>query len=133
MERAINLGKKMYNHSFVRYLVIGGSTFGIDFFLLVFLHAALGVRVLVAASISYWTSIVFNFLMNRFWTFDSKDSPLHRHMTFYGLLLAVNYGFTVGFIGLLTHVGVHYTIAKVIAVAIQMIWTYLAYKKVVFR
>lgn len=133
MEKAINLSKKLYAHSFVRYVVIGGSTFALDFGLLVFLHSALGVNVLVAATISYWSSIAFNFYANRHWSFGVKDSPIGRHLVAYGVLLGINYLFTVGFIGVATHFGMHYTIAKILSVGIQISWTYFAYKKFVFR
>lgn len=124
----------LYNHHFVRYLFVGGSTFAIDFFLLVLLHGILGLNVLVSATISYWTSIVYNFLMNRFWTFQAtENSQLTRHVLLYGTLLGCNYLFTIGFIGITGHFGLHYTIAKILSVAIQMSWTYIIYRKVIFK
>lgn len=123
----------MYAHSFVRYLAVGGTTFAIDFFLLVFLHGVLGVNVLIAATISYWVSIAYNFLVNRFWTFSATEkSGLARHLVLYLLLLGFNYLFTIAFLAVTGHLGMHYTIAKVLAVAIQMTWTYVTYKKVIF-
>jgi putative flippase GtrA len=133
MEQAINLSKKLYTHSFVRYVIIGGSTFAMDFGLLVLLHGLLDVNLLLATTISYWTSIVFNFYANRHWSFGAKGSPIARHLVAYGTLLAVNYLFTIGFIAVATHYGMHYTIAKVLSVGIQTSWTYFAYKRIVFR
>ncbi len=105
----------------------------IDFVLLIVLHGALGMNVLVAATISYWTSIVFNFLSNRFWTFGATETHIIRHIAAYGVLLGLNYLFTIAFIGVATHMGLYYTYAKILAVAIQMTWTYVAYKKIIFR
>jgi putative flippase GtrA len=133
MENIKQFLKKIYSHSFVRYLIIGGSTFAIDFLLLVLLHGVIGTNVLVAATISYWTSIVFNFLANRFWTFGSTDTHVIKHIAYYGVLLVLNYMFTIAFIGIATDHGMHYTYAKVLAVAIQMTWTYILYKKVIFK
>jgi putative flippase GtrA len=127
------IANKLYRHSFVRYVVIGGTSFVIDFLLLVALHGSVGMNVLVAASISYWTSIIFNFLANRFWTFEATEQSIMKHVAAYLLLLAANYLFTIAIIALGQQLGIHYTIAKVIAVIIQMAWTYLVYKKVIFK
>ena len=133
MENIKRFSRKVYEHSFVRYVVIGGSTFSIDFFLLVFLHGILNVNLIIAATISYWTSIAFNFTANRFWTFGATDTNIIKHMAAYGTLLGFNYLFTIGFISVATHYGLKYTVAKVLAVAIQILWTYVIYKKVVFK
>ncbi|HSX32124.1 MAG TPA: GtrA family protein [Candidatus Saccharimonadales bacterium] len=133
MEKVKQVGGFLYRHSFVRYVLIGGTTFAIDFFLLVLLHGVLNVNVIVAATISYWTSIAFNFVANRFWTFGATETHIAKHAASYGMLLGFNYLFTIGFIAGATHLGMHYTIAKVISVAIQMAWTYLAYKKLIFK
>jgi len=133
MEKAKQISRKVYEHSFVRYVAIGGTTFVIDFSLLVFLHSFMHAPLLVAATISYWSSIAFNFLANRFWTFGATETHIAKHAVAYGVLLGANYLFTIGFIAGATHLGVAYTIAKVMAVAVQIPWTYVAYKKVIFR
>lgn len=131
IEKHRELAIFLYRHSLVRYLLVGGTTFSIDFSVLVLLHGVLNINVIVAASMSYWLSIAFNFVMNRYWTFSSKELiNLHKHLLLYGLLLGFNYIFTVVFISLTTDVGLHYTLAKIIAVPIQMSWTYFAYKKI---
>ncbi len=133
MEKAKHISRKLYEHSLVRYVVIGGTTFALDFFLLVFLHAALNVPVLIAATISYWTSIAFNFIANRVWTFGATETHIAKHALSYGILLGCNYLFTIAFIAGATHLGMHYTVAKIISVIVQTSWTYVIYKKVIFR
>lgn len=134
MQPMSNLFNYFFKHQFVRYLFIGGSTFVIDFGLLVILHDILNFNVLVAASISYWTSIIFNFTINRYWTFNSTEKgELKKHIVEYSILLAFNYAFTIGFIAAATGLGLHYTIAKVLAVGLQISWTYYIYKNVIFK
>lgn len=133
MEKAKQISKSLYYHPFVRYVAIGGTTFALDFFLLVLLHGVLGINLLVATTVAYWTSIAFNFLANRFWTFGATETHIIKHVMTYGLLLGFNYLFTVAFLAVATNLGMHYTIAKVVAVAIQMTWTYVIYKRFVFR
>jgi putative flippase GtrA len=122
----------LYNHHFVRYLFVGGSTFVIDLGLLIFLKEKLHLRLVVATSISYWTSITYNFCLNRWWTFSaSENTSLKRHLVSYALLLGFNYVFTVVFVSTFSHF-MNYSLAKVISVAIQMTWTYYIYKKYIF-
>ena len=122
----------LYRHHFVRYLLVGGTTFIIDFGILIGLHGGLKVGIAAATSVAYWVSIIYNFILNRYWTFDAREKEsLQRHITTYFLLLIVNYFFAVTFVSFASD-HISYVLAKAIAVAFQMIWTYPIYKKVIF-
>lgn len=125
-------GLLLYKHHFVRYVFVGGTTFAIDLGLLLLLHDHLNVNVALATTISYWVAIVYNFILNRYWTFSlSEKNNLHKHLAAYLVLLAFNYIFTVIFVSVVsnyTQVG----IAKVLAVIIQIPWTYPIYKRYIF-
>lgn len=117
--------------NFFKYLFVGGSTFVLDLGLLILLKEVGHLHVITAASISYWTSIGYNFMLNRQWTFDTTRS-LRRHAFAYGLLLVMNYVVTVSIISGLGQLHVQYALAKVLAVALSATWTYVIYKKVIF-
>ncbi len=122
----------LYQHHLVRYLVVGGSTFAIDLGLLVFLHGAEGVWLPLATAIAYCVSIVYNFCLNRWWTFSaSEKKSLHQHIAPYVILLGCNLVFTVIFVSTASHF-INYALAKAISVAIQTTWTYFCYKHFVF-
>src|SRR5260221_2613597 len=88
-----------YRHHFVRYLFVGGSTFVLDFTILAGLHSGLGVGLAVATTVAYWVSIAYNFIFNRYWTFDAREkNSLRRHIALYLVLLCINYVFVVIFI-----------------------------------
>jgi putative flippase GtrA len=126
------LSVALYRHHFVRYLVVGGSTFILDFAILYTLHGVLNLNLAGSTSVAYWISIMYNFVLNRYWTFDSREKEsLKRHITIYFGLLVANYLFTVTFVSI---VGEHinYVYAKALAVIIQMTWTYYVYKKFIF-
>lgn len=122
----------LYRHHFVRYLIVGGTTFVIDFGTLILLHGKLGFGIAASTSVAYWLSIAYNFILNRYWTFDvwEKDS-LQRHLTTYLFLLIINYFFVVTFVSFASD-HINYLYAKAIAVIIQMIWTYPVYKYFIF-
>jgi putative flippase GtrA len=122
----------LYNHHFVRYLAVGGTTFIIDFGILYVLHGIFKLNLAASTSVSYWVSISYNFVLNRYWTFDvAEKENLKHHLTTYFVLLVFNYLFTVTFV---SFVGAHinYVIAKALAVGISMIWTYYVYKNYIF-
>lgn len=123
----------LYRHrkSMTKYVLVGGSTFVLDLGLLILLREVFHVQVLLAATAAYWTSIVYNFLMNRTWTFETS-AGIKRHAWAYGLLLLTNYLVTIGIIAVLGHFGLNYAIAKVLAVGFSISWTYIAYKKFIF-
>ena len=132
MDRTKNIVNIIYKHHFARYLIVGGSTFILDFSLLISLHGYIRLGLALATTLAYWVSIIYNFCLNRWWSFSvAEKASLHRHLIPYSILLGFNYLFTVIFIGLASHF-IYYGLAKVFAVAIQMSWTYFIYKSVIF-
>jgi putative flippase GtrA len=132
MDKVRKTARYFYKHRFIRYLFVGGTTFVIDFALLFFLHDTLSTTITFATSAAYWISIVYNFLINRHWTFDANEKAnLKRHITTYFILLVGNYFFSVIFIAIASSF-MYFMLAKVLAVAIQMTWTYYLYKNYIF-
>lgn len=132
MEKVRETTRFLYKHHFVRYLVVGGSTFVLDFGLLYMLHGKLGFGIAGSTSVAYWVSIIYNFILNRYWTFDAREKEsLQRHITTYFILLVCNYFFAVTFVSLASD-HINYIYAKAIAVLIQMAWTYPVYKYLIF-
>ncbi len=132
-EKPTKLIKFLYSHNLIRYLYVGGTTFVIDIGLLIFLHGKLKINLAVATSVSYWVSIIYNFILNRWWTFNAKDNnKLRKHLAAYSALLAINYLFTIIFVSFVSHF-VNYAYAKIMAVILQTAWTYRIYKNIIFK
>lgn len=132
MEKIRTTASFLYRHHFVRYLIVGGTTFVIDFGTLAILHGKFGFGIAASTSVAYWLSVTYNFILNRYWTFDVwEKQSLQHHITAYLLLLIINYLFAVTFVSFASD-HINYLYAKAIAVIIQMIWTYPVYKKYIF-
>jgi putative flippase GtrA len=130
--KAVGTAVAASRHSAVRYLFVGGSTFVIDVGLLILLREKFHFSLTAANTISYWTAIIYNFVLNRWWSFSAAEkNSLRRHASTYLILLIFNYLFSSVFISVVGHV-MHAGIAKALAVLIQMSWTYLVYKRVIF-
>lgn len=114
-------------------MFVGGTTFMIQLVLLFILHGKEDIKLPIATSIAYWASIVYNFCMNRWWTFSATENKnLHKHLVAYGSLLLFNYLFTVIFIHFASR-GINYAFANALAVPFQMLWNYYMYKNVIFK
>jgi putative flippase GtrA len=132
MKKVVSFISFLYRHKLIRYLLVGGTTFIIDFGLLVLLHGKFRVRLPVATSISFWVAVAYNFFLNRTWTFSSSENKkLHQHLVAYGALLAFNYVFAVLFVSFFSR-HIPYTVAKTLSVILQTSWTYQIYKRVIF-
>jgi putative flippase GtrA len=132
MDKTKNFTYFLYQHHLVRYIFVGGTTFILDFGLLVILHQRISINLAVATSIAYWLSIIYNFILNRQWTFSvGEKEKLRKHLSSYLILLGFNYLFTVVSVSLLSHI-MYFGLAKVLAVAAQVTWTYPIYKNVIF-
>jgi putative flippase GtrA len=132
-EKIKGLVRYFYAIRFVRYLAVGGSTFFIDLSVLFLLHGVMKIHLAIAASISFWLSILFNFYANRIWVFSARDKrKLHEHAVLYGILLGVNYLYTIVAISLLTRF-MGYGVAKILILVIQIAWTFPIYKYIIFQ
>jgi len=122
----------LYEHPLVRYILVGGSTFTLDFVLLVILHQKFNIGLAIATSIAYWVAIGYNFILNRLWTFSmTEKESLQKHLTSYLILLGFNYLFTVIFVSVVGR-HIYFGLAKAIAVMIQTTWTYIVYRDYIF-
>lgn len=136
MEKSVKKAKKitlfLYKHHFVRYLIVGGTTFVIDFGLLYMLHAHFAVKIAAATSVAYWVSITYNFMLNRYWTFDIHEKEsLQKNIATYFFLLIFNYFFALIFVSAFSHI-MNFMLAKALSVLLQMTWTFYLYKYFIF-
>ena len=119
------------NASFIRYLVAGFATVAVDVGMLFALVHIAHLNVYLAATISFWTSLVVNFGLNKLWTFGVKQNTPH-HLTFYGAIILLNYLVGLLFIAFARELHLSYLVGKLAALAITTGWNYFLYKHVVF-
>ncbi len=133
MQKAHELGKRAVNSkSFRRYLFVGFSTVAIDYIVLFILRSVFSSGLVYAVSVAYWTSIAYNFTLNRYWSFEASSGMVPRQLFLYGCLLLFNYLITLGVVSGLESMGLSEYIAKMFALGLTITWTYIFYKKIVF-
>ncbi|MFZ5986084.1 MAG: GtrA family protein [Bacillota bacterium] len=119
---------------FKKYLVTGFTSFSIEWTLFFVLLKVLSINDKVANVIVYVIMFWLVFLVNRFWSFQSKGN-MGEQLFFYIILFTVN--LVVGNIGLwhvFTRVfGIPALISKPLLQGVLISWNFIVYKKVIYR
>ncbi len=117
---------------FGRYLVTGFSSFGLEYLLLYVLTEYAGLWYIASNSIAFLVSFWFNFLLNRYWSFQSRYS-FPKQLLSYGVLFVINLCISNMLLYIITDVfGVVYLISKVIVIAVITPWNFIIYKKIIY-
>lgn len=125
---------------FVKYVVVGMVTFGVDGGILYFLREILkfdpnifGV-ISVDNMISSGIAFTLSFILNRLWSFQATHNSAVNQGGRFVLVVLFSYILHNILFGLLTiQLGIHFLIAKLTVMAGQMVWNFFLYKYVVFK
>lgn len=123
---------KLDNSHLLKFLLVGGLSFAIDLALLVVLHEVFGVVLWIATPIAFLTSLIFNFLLQRIFTFKATNRG-HASFVRYAILVAFNTVATDFIVNTFAHWDLTYAAGKVVATALTMGWNFYLYKYWIFR
>ena len=127
---------------FMRYLIVGGTAFLIDFCVLVLFNTVLpelyGYRLYIATALGFIAGLVFNYFFSILFVFKAaRDKKTGRSAGAF-MLFAI-----IGVVGLgLTELGmyagtellhVHYMLVKIVVTGIVLMWNYLGRKFLIFK
>lgn len=129
-------------HQFLRYLIVGFSSFAVEYTLFLFFRKMLGISELLVNIIVFTFIFWLNFLANRWFSFRSK-APFVKQILSYGFLFAIN--LTVG--NILLFSGIRYLLVliagegswpvlylpKIIIMGFIVSWNFVLYKKVIYK
>ncbi|WP_426978684.1 GtrA family protein [Pseudarthrobacter sp. O4] len=122
----------MLNNEVARFLIVGGLSFAIDFGLLTLLHEVFGVELWLATPIAFLTSLVFNFVLQRVFTFRAQNGRSVSLLK-YCLLVAFNTAAVDFIVNFAEWMGLGYQIGKIASTALITAWNFLLYKHWIFR
>ncbi|HPA25358.1 MAG TPA: GtrA family protein [bacterium] len=119
---------------FFIYCVGGGLAFIIDILGLYLLTEYLHVWYLFSATMSFILAAIFNYLFQRFITFQSTDKNITRQFIFFVIIAVIGLLINNTLLYLLVELaGVWYIFAKTLAAAIVLVWNFIANKKFTFK
>lgn len=122
----------LYRHPVVRFLLVGGLSFAIDLGLLALLHEVFGVDLWIATPIAFLVSLVFNFLLQRIFTFQATNKgsvSAAKYLLLVLLNIVVSDVIVTGFDAL----GWSYVVGKTTATILTTVWNYFLYRHWIFR
>ena len=119
---------KLFRQIF-RFGIVGGTAFIIDYGIFALLNQILGIHYIIAGTISFSISVIYNYILSIKWVFDvtkkqtTKDFIIFIVLSVIGLIL----NNIIMYISVdLMHI--HELIAKIIATAIVMVYNFITRK-----
>lgn len=120
----------------LKFGIVGGSGFVIDYFLMVFLTEAVGIDYLISSAISFSVSVVYNYTLSVMWVFEvNKENKAHLAFLMFLVLSIVGLGINQLLMWVLvdiTRLGEKwdkfYMIAKLFVTGIVMVYNFITRK-----
>ena len=122
--------KKLINQ-ILKFGVVGGIAFVIDYGLMVFLTEVFKVPALISAAISFTVSVIFNYIASVKWVFDvnkEKNSKAKELIVFI-ILSVIGLGINELIMWIMDkEFGIYYMISKIVATAGVMCYNFITRK-----
>ncbi len=119
--------KKLINQ-ILKFGVVGGIAFIIDYGILFLLAKVIGLNELISAAISFIISLTFNYFLSTKWVFEAKKQT-PKEVIIFVLLSVVGLGINEVLIYLGTKkLGIDVMIVKLFATAIVMVYNFITRK-----
>lgn len=126
--------KKLF-YQLMKYGVVGGIAFIVDYGSLYLLTEYAGVHYMLSAAIAFILGLICNYILSTAWVFgESKIS--NKMAEFIGFAV-------IGVLGLLLNeliiyvstdlIGLHYMVGKIISTAIVFFWNFFARRYLIFK
>lgn len=118
----------------LRYTVVGGIAFSVDFATLFLLTDSVGFHYLVAAGMAFLAGLATNYALSVRWVFDCRkiDSRVREFFLFF-LVGVIGLGFNEVFIWLFTELArFHYLLSKIASTVFVYLWNFFARKYLLF-
>jgi putative flippase GtrA len=124
---------------FARYLGIGVIATLVDWVVFYLLIVYLGIFYLLALAASYFASTIFNFFMNRRYTFRNTYKRVHVQLALFITVAVVGLGLNETIVYGLAHLipggmtDIALMVSRVIATLVVFLWNFALNKHITFR
>lgn len=116
----------------IKFLLVGGASFAVDLGLLALLHEVFAVDLWIATPIAFIASLVFNFALQRSFTFRAGNRS-HVSLFKYLVLVVFNIVAIDVIVNAFDAWGISYGIGKAFATILTTAWNFWLYKVWIFK
>ena len=126
--------KKPSVRQFIWYVFFAGIATLVDVGFLIFFTEIVGLLYLYSAAISYTMGMITNYLTNKKWNFQNKSKKYVQQFSLFVFVALVGLGLNQLFIWVgVELLGLWYVFAKIIALFIVVIWSFIGHKHITFH
>lgn len=114
----------------IRFAVVGGSAFLIDYSIMILLTEFFGINYLISNAISFTISVIYNYLLSVHWVFDVNGgrSQTQDFLVFI-ILSVIGLGINQLIMWLcVDKIGIFYMISKIGATGVTMVYNFITRK-----
>lgn len=117
----------------LKFIVTGGTGAFLEFASLALLVEVIDVDESVAGIYSLGPSLVYVFLMHKYFTFKNHEKNVGGQMAKFALVYALAILFNILLYSVFIWLGVYYPFAKALAIAIVAVWNYILAHGFIFK
>jgi putative flippase GtrA len=118
---------------FIKYVAVGLSSFVLEYAFFYFLFIILSVNELISNTAAITLVFFYNFLMNRIWSFKSREK-FGKQLMMYGALFLFNMLMSNLFIFAATeYLKISPLISKGLIMGMIVLWNFVIYKKIIYK
>lgn len=125
----------MGDKTILRYIVVGGFAYFAEMLTIYLLHNILTISAVWSVAISFWIGFCMTFILQKIITFRNTSKhpkTVAKQVFLYGILVAVNYFFSILMVSLL-HDKLNVFVIRTLTIAIIVCWNYIIYSKLIFN
>ena len=115
----------------LKFGVVGGSAFVIDYGIMVLMTEVFNINYLVSSGISFCISVIYNYILSVHWVFDTDKNKHKKSEEFIVFIILSVIGLGINEVLMwyfVDKMGIIYLISKIFATAIVMVYNFVTRK-----
>jgi putative flippase GtrA len=119
---------------FARYIISGGTAAFINIVSALILYHGFGIYYVVSSVFGFLLGFAASFLLQKYWTFRSKNNTTLKEVSLYGFITLANLVINVALVSFFVeYIHMPYSISLILTTVLVAIWSFFIYKQVIFK